>query len=225
MRNLASIAVVLLVLVASVATQVLGADPEPMRIGILVPLDGPDKVSGQAVIAGVEQAVQEWKRANPSSPLSKLETCIIPSQLRWGAQTDALVDAVFDAKTSVVIGAADRRTAHLAAQVITRLKGTALLVTFSEDATLTKIGVPWILRFPVGSGTGSGNSAKFGKATGPSSASLEKVAHDAARSILLAMSDCGPDITAMRSFLSAHTFPGSTGRFTFDPNGNRIAVK
>lgn len=224
MRSFALVRVLLLILTTSIGTQVFAADPEPIRIGVLVPVDGSDKADGQAVVDGVERAVQDWRRSHLSSPFSKLETRIIPAQLRWGAQTDALVDAVFGARTLVIIGAADRRTAHLAAQVVTRLKGTALLISLSKDPTLTEIGVPWILRFPADSvGTGSGNSGEVGKAA-PSS-SLQGAAHDAARAVLTAISDCGPDITAMRSFLSAHTFAGLTGRFTFDAKGNRTPQK
>jgi ABC-type branched-subunit amino acid transport system substrate-binding protein len=214
-----------LVVAISIGSAAFAAGTAPIRIGILVPTDGPAKASGEAVIEGIESAVQEWKQAHPASPFSELETRIIPSQLRWGAQTDALVKAVFEDGTLAIIGAENSRTAHLAAQVVTRLKGEVLLVSLADDPTLTEIGVPWILRFPADARVASKGSADVAGNTPSSLSSLRGAAHDAARAVLAAVSDCGPDITAMRSFLSSGTFAGLTGSFTFDANGNRIPAK
>jgi hypothetical protein len=200
----------------------LAADGSVVRIGILVPMEGPDQARGAAVLRGVEGAVSQWKRDH-SEAAAQPSTRVIPAQLRWGAQTDALVGAVFDDRAMVIIGAADPRTAHLAAQVVTRLKGSALLVSLSRDPTLTEIGVPWILRFPAG-GLPSGASQEQ-QGPDPSPASLETAAHDAAQAVLAAMENCGSDIDGIRTFLSAHTFHGRTGPFTFDAQGNRTTAK
>ena len=123
-----------------------------------------------------------------------------------------------------IIGAADSRTAHLAAQVVTRLKGSALLISLSQDPTLTEIGVPWILRFPAG-GPLAAASVEGAPNHDASQSPLEAAAHDAAQAVLAAMEDCGSDIDGIRSFLSAHTFHGRTGPFTFDAQGNRTTAK
>ncbi len=232
MRRFVFCLILFLTLTASIGDFTTAAESMPVQIGVLVPVDGPDKVSGDAVVAGVDQAVREWKRAHPSSPFSGLSIRVIPAQLRWGAQIDALVDAVLESRTLAVIGAADSRTAHLAAQVITRLKGETLLISLSDDPTLTEIGVPWILRFPAGAGDASrallSRSALPGASVQGSVASpsaLRGAAHDAARAVLGAFSGCGIDVAAIRSVLSSRTFRGTTGDFTFDASGNRTPAK
>ncbi len=201
----------------------LAADGSAVRIGILVPMEGPDQARGAAVLRGVEGAVSQWKRDH-SEAAAQPSTRVIPAQLRWGAQTDALVGAVFDDRAMVIIGAADPRTAHLAAQVVTRLKGSALLVSLSQDPTLTEIGVPWILRFPASDPVADVSRAK-GHGDDPSLKSLEAAAHDAAQAVLAATGVCGSDIDGIRAFLSAHHFQGRTGSFTFDAQGNRTPAK
>lgn len=188
------------------------------RIGILVPLEGPSRAAGTAVLRGVQGALSRWRRDHESSAVP--ETRVIPAQLRWGAQTDALVSAVVDGRTTVIIGAADSRTAHLAAQVVTRLKGSAVLISLSEDSTLTEIGVPWILRCPA-AGSVRDRSAGEREGNEPTLRSLEAAAGDAALAALAATQACGSDVPGIRTYLSAHTFHGRTGDFTFDTQGNR----
>lgn len=191
----------------------LPADSPP-RIGVLVTGVESAEAVDTAIMCGVQRAFAEWGVQHPDRAAS---VGIVPirASTRWDSQTSDIVQAIFENRLPVVIGASSRQTAHLAGQVITRLKGSTLLIAISDDATLTKIGVPWILRMWA--------SPSPGPERGP--AYLPGIlARDAGHAVIEAVSACGSDAGKIRDYLGAHRFSSGLGEFRFDPSGNRVPI-
>jgi hypothetical protein len=186
------------------------------RIGVLV--TGVESTDGSdpAIIHGVQRAVDEWGGQHPERA-GNVGIVIIRANTRWDSQTSDIVQSIFENRLPVVIGASNRRTAHLAGQVITRLKGSTLLIAISEDETLTKIGVPWILR--MGASPPLERGADGGGVQVP-----EVLARDAGYAVLQAISACGADALKIRDYLGTHRFSSGPGEFTFDRSGNRVSA-
>lgn len=65
----------------------------------------------------------------------------------WHSGVSELVRLVYEDDVSVVLGAADAKSAHLTEQVVARAKGDLLFVTpWATDVSLTRIGIPWFFR-------------------------------------------------------------------------------
>lgn len=118
----------------------------PIRIGLFVPGRGPGALEGEAVRNAVQLAVEEVNAGGGfrGRPFEVVERA---SDEAWGRGTGELADLIFQNGTMAVLGALDGKSAHLAAQVVTRAKGEVLFITpWTSDATLTQIGIPWFLR-------------------------------------------------------------------------------
>jgi len=69
----------------------------------------------------------------------------VPSDASWGKSVSALVGAI-DTQHAIGIIALDRKAAHLAEQIGTKLFIPVLAI--SPDTTLTSANIPWIFRLP-----------------------------------------------------------------------------
>ncbi len=184
------------------------------RIGVLVAGSDSDQAVDDAILSGVRMAAAEWDREHPDQSGS-VQVVPIRANTRWDSQTSDIVRAIFDHRLAIVIGAPNRRTAHLAAQVVTRLKGSALLIAITEDETLTQAGVPWLMRMWVESSLAQASGAR-------SAAPYEVLARDAGRAVLEAIAASGYGASGIREYLAGHRFSSRLGTFTFNQSGERV---
>jgi len=201
---------------AGIGLAAVAGDPVPPvpRVGVLLSGFESSRAADEEVLAGVNRALVEWSKAHPGCNLPAEIVEIRPSD-RWDAQTSEIVRAIFENHLSVVIGAVDRRTAHLAAQVVTRLKGSALLVAISEDKSLTQIGVPWLIRMwtpPVINGQPDRDQQR----------DFETLGRDAGYAVLEAIASSGADALKVHDYLGDHQPSSQFGAFTFSRPGQRV---
>jgi branched-chain amino acid transport system substrate-binding protein len=115
-----------------------------IHIGVLAPLNGPQKADGEAIIRAARMALQDAAR-QPLPGGLHLELAIgDESGPAWGRVTDAVLRLVFNDHAVAVVTSANGATAHLSEQVGNRI-GVPIL-TLSTDATTTQINLPWIFR-------------------------------------------------------------------------------
>ncbi len=113
-------------------------------IGLLVPLGGPRRADGEAIVAAAELAIADAAQ-NPLPGGRKLVLKIgDESGPPWSGATNALTRLVLEEKAVAVITSANGATAHLSEQVGNRI-GVATL-TLASDKTTTQIDLPWIFR-------------------------------------------------------------------------------
>lgn len=215
---------------------VIAAQPSPsssrIKIGLLIPTR--DRLASEG--RGVENAARlALAEANARDQDHRFELSIAPSDLPWGAQTSELVRLIYAEKVPVIIGGLDSRSAHLAAQVVTRAKGQALLLTLASDATLTQMGIPWVFRI----GPGDAAQAPVSPACLQLRESFQRryraryqepptitaaYAYDAVRITLEAMGSAGIEPANILRLLSGERYLGVTGLIQFDKSGNRIGL-
>jgi hypothetical protein len=170
--------------------------------------------SENAIWKGALGAQEKWNRDHPSEPVSV--ECI-PSNLPWGMQTREMVRAIYEEDIAILVGAFDRRTAHLAAQVITRAKGRALLVTLTDDPTLTQINVPWIFQIRPSSLSEQGEEKRTGL--------ISEYTYDAVLSAATALSDSLRTGKPLQQSYRQIRMEGLTGLVRFDTCGNRLLTR
>lgn len=72
---------------------------------------------------------------------------VVASDGRWGAGARDLAAVIHEEHARGVIGGLDARSTHVAAQIVTRLKGDVRLVTpWATAADLAHLGIPWLDR-------------------------------------------------------------------------------
>lgn len=115
-----------------------------IHIGLLVPLKGPQKADGEAIVRAAQMALQDAAQHSLPGGLH-LELAIgDESGPAWGRVTDAVLRLVFNDHAVAIITSANGATAHLSEQVGNKI-GVPIL-TLSSDATTTQINLPWIFR-------------------------------------------------------------------------------
>jgi branched-chain amino acid transport system substrate-binding protein len=115
-----------------------------VSIGLLVPLGGPRKADGAAIVAAARMAVADVSR-NPLPGGRKLVLAIgDESGPSWSGATSSLMQLVLDKRAVAVVTSANGAAAHLSEQVGNRI-GVPVL-TLASDKTTTQIDLPWIFR-------------------------------------------------------------------------------
>jgi branched-chain amino acid transport system substrate-binding protein len=115
-----------------------------VSIGLLVPLQGPRKADGEAIVAAARMAVADASR-NPFPGRRKLALAIgDESGPSWAGTTSSLIQLVLDKQAVAVVTSTNGATAHLSEQVGNRI-GVPVL-TLASDKTTTQIDLPWIFR-------------------------------------------------------------------------------
>jgi branched-chain amino acid transport system substrate-binding protein len=113
-------------------------------IGLLVPLQGPEKADGEAIVRAARMALNEVSRRAPRGG-QRLELAIgDESGPSWGQTTSALLHLVSEDQALAVITSANGPATHLSEQVGNKI-GVPIL-TLSTDPTTTEIDLPWIFR-------------------------------------------------------------------------------
>jgi branched-chain amino acid transport system substrate-binding protein len=115
-----------------------------VRIGLLAPLNGPQKADGEAIVRAAQLALEDAVQ-QPLPGGLHLELAIgDESGPAWGRVTDAVLHLVFNDHAVAIVTSASGVTAHLSEQVGNKV-GVPVL-TLSTDATTTQINLPWIFR-------------------------------------------------------------------------------
>ncbi len=114
-----------------------------IRIGLIVPLQGPREAEGKALRLAAQLALQD-EAAVPFPDHRRLALAVRDESGPWGRASSEIVRLVFDDRAVALVTSAEGGTAHLAEQVGNKI-GIPIL-TLSSDATTTEINLPWIFR-------------------------------------------------------------------------------
>jgi branched-chain amino acid transport system substrate-binding protein len=116
-----------------------------IQIGLIVPLQGPQKADGEAIVAAAKLALEDDAARGSFPGGCRLALAVgDESGPSWGRTSNALIHLVLDEQAIAVVTSANGSTAHLSEQVGNRL-GVAVL-TLASDKTTTQIDLPWIFR-------------------------------------------------------------------------------
>jgi branched-chain amino acid transport system substrate-binding protein len=114
-----------------------------IRIGLLVPLQGPRKAEGEALRQAALMALED-EAAKPVLDGRRPVLVTRDETGLWGRASSEIVRLVFDDQAVALITSAEGSAAHLAEQVGNRV-GVPVL-TLSSDSTTTQINIPWLFR-------------------------------------------------------------------------------
>jgi branched-chain amino acid transport system substrate-binding protein len=120
------------------------AQTDAVRIGVLVPTQGPRALDGQAMLEAARMAIDE---ANQSGPYRGrlFELAVRFEEGIWDGGAREISALVFEEGVSAVMGSVDGRGGHVLQQVVT--KGRVPFVTpWATDPTLAQAGVFWFFR-------------------------------------------------------------------------------
>ncbi len=115
-----------------------------VRIGLLVPLTGPQKAEGEAIVAAARLALEDSPIASVPGGRNVALAIEDESGSPWGRSADALIHLVIDEQVIAVVTSANGATTHVCEQVGNRI-GVPILA-LSSDATTTQINIPWLFR-------------------------------------------------------------------------------
>ncbi len=114
-----------------------------IKIGLIVPLQGPGAAEGEALRVAAQIAVDD-EAAVPFPDHRRLTLVVRDESGPWGRASSEIVKMVFDDRAVAIVTSAEGGTAHLAEQVGNKI-GVPIL-TLSSDTTTTQINLPWIFR-------------------------------------------------------------------------------
>jgi branched-chain amino acid transport system substrate-binding protein len=116
-----------------------------VRIGLIVPLSGPEKADGGSIVAAARLALDDDAAQGPLPGGRSLDLAVgDESGPSWGRVANALLHLVMSDQAVAIVTSTHGSTAHLSEQVGNRL-GVAVL-TLASDKTTTQIDLPWIFR-------------------------------------------------------------------------------
>lgn len=115
-----------------------------IRIGLLVPVHGPQKADGDAIIAAAKMALQDASRRPLSRGLHLALDVADESVPPWGLLGDEIIHLVVQQNVVAILTCADGVVAHLSEQIGNKIGVPTL--TLSTDPTTTEINMPWIFR-------------------------------------------------------------------------------
>ena len=114
-----------------------------IKIGMIVPLQGPGQAEGNALVQAARIALED-EAANPLPEGCRLALVPRDQTGPWGRASKRIVELVLEDRAVAVFTSTSGIMAHLAEQVGNRL-GVPVL-TLSSDAGTTQTNVPWIFR-------------------------------------------------------------------------------
>ncbi len=115
-----------------------------IRIGLIVPLHGPQKADGDAIVTAVKMALRDASRRPLPGGLHLALAVADDSVPPWGPLGDEIINLIVKEKVIAIVTCADGVTAHLSEQIGNKT-GVPVL-TLSTDPTATEIDMPWIFR-------------------------------------------------------------------------------
>jgi branched-chain amino acid transport system substrate-binding protein len=124
-------------------------DPEPqvdeVRIGVIAPLAGPERVPGKRMVNGITLAVEEANAAGGYKKDVPFKILVRDETSAWGAAADAGVELLYDHGVWALVGGLADEASHVLTRVLLKLEVPNLNVGGS-DPTLTEHMIPWVVR-------------------------------------------------------------------------------
>lgn len=120
------------------------AAQQPVRIGLVIPGEGPLAEVGAAVRRGAEVAVRQANAAGGYDG-RPIELRVVTEEGLWGQGLGKVVSLSFDDPVLAVIGGLDGRSGHLIQQVITKAR-IPFVTPWATDFTLSRAMVPWFFQ-------------------------------------------------------------------------------
>ncbi len=119
-----------------------------LHIGLWVPLRGPDRAAGEAVIKAARLALRDAARRGWPAGMTPKLAIADASGPAWGRADDRLLQLIFGQNTVALLTTSSGNLAHLSLQVGNKV-GLPVM-TLSSDTTVTQIDMPWIFRLAPG---------------------------------------------------------------------------
>jgi branched-chain amino acid transport system substrate-binding protein len=114
-----------------------------LRVGLFLPASGEEGAVAAAIERGARLAADE---VNAGGGDVRVELVPRQADLLWAAGAREVVALAYEDDVAAVIGGVGGREAHLAEQILTRMAGRVVFVTFASDPTLTEVRLPWVFR-------------------------------------------------------------------------------
>ena len=115
-----------------------------LRIGILIPMHGPEKADGNAILLAAQMALHDASRY-PMPQGRRLALAIgDESGPSWDQVSDKVMHLILNQNVVALITSTNGTSTHISEQVGNRI-GVPVL-TLSSDPTTTQIDIPWIFR-------------------------------------------------------------------------------
>jgi branched-chain amino acid transport system substrate-binding protein len=115
-----------------------------VTIGLLAPMNGPEKAEGEALVAAANMALKDSTQRPLRGGRHVALAIGDESGPAWGHISDVILQLVLEKNVVALITSADGMDTHVSEQVGNRI-GVPIL-TLSNDATTTQIDIPWIFR-------------------------------------------------------------------------------
>jgi branched-chain amino acid transport system substrate-binding protein len=113
-------------------------------IGILLPLQGARAAQGTALQTAAQMALDDEVASATGTTNHRLALAFRDESEHWGQASSEMVQLIDQQQAIALITPADGSIAHQAEQIANKI-GIPIL-TFSSDATTTRINIPWIFR-------------------------------------------------------------------------------
>lgn len=194
-----------------------GESTDTIRIGCFLPLDD----RGQAIVRGMQSAVDEDLRTNPQQ--APIRLVVLDPRGAWGGNSDALVDMIHSDRVLALVGSTERHGTHLA-EVLASKVHFPVLSLCGTDPTITAIPLPWIFCLvPTGQPDGGGVSPAGVLKQIPDCDRDFDLGYDAASLLVQQMRGGRLSRKTLRDGLAGiDWYRGRTGTFRFDALGNRV---
>ena len=188
------------------ATPAAEQEVDEVRIGLVLPTEGPAAVAAREIVRGAADAARALNEAGGVG--GRPVRLVVPDLAGpWSRASSGIVGLVHEERVWAVVSGLDGKLAHLALQICSKAH-TPLLVAAVDDESVLLSGAPWIFRLAA--------------RPSPPRRSLHALAGDALRLVVAGLRERGLDRTALRAWLAeVEDFPGATGPIAFCPHGAR----
>ncbi len=117
---------------------------KPAVIGMILPLQGPQRAEGEVLLAAAQLAIQEEQARGPLPDGRRLDLVVRDESGQWGQASTEILKLFDQNHALVIVTSSNGTSAHLAEQIATKL--SIPILTLSSDPTTTETNVPWLFR-------------------------------------------------------------------------------
>jgi len=113
-------------------------------IGVMLPLQGPQKAEGASLLAAVQVALEQEQARGPLPDGRKLALAVRDESGPWGQASSEILKLLEQDHALVVLTSTDGSIAHQAEQIANKI--TFPILTLASDPATTATNVPWLFR-------------------------------------------------------------------------------
>lgn len=117
-------------------------------IGLILPMRGPEKAEGAALLAALQVALEQEQAREPLPDGRKVTVVARDESGPWGQASSEILKLIEQDHALVVLTSANGNIAHQAEQIANKISFPIL--TLASDPTTTQTNVPWIFRLGPG---------------------------------------------------------------------------